>query len=135
MPVKKNVVSPPNSFKCSVYLLVDQNLHKMQSQSIYFVKIFLVTCPQTPIICMLTVFHTMPFAVTLFKGLVHYYNMPQASKFLSTGIASIPSYTLQFEHCTQVIKCSTAIQVCQSVIIHVHSGRFPDNKWMHETHP
>ena len=91
MPVK-NVMSPLNSFKCSVYQLVDQNWHKMQSQSTYFVKKFLGGTPQTPMLCLLIVFHTMPFAVTLSYGLIHYYYMPQASKFLSTGIASIPSY-------------------------------------------
>ena len=87
-----NVVSPLNSFKCSACQLVDQNWHKMQSQNTYFVKVFWVTFPQTPMLCMLIVFHIMPFVVKLSKGPVHYYYMPQASKILSTGIASIPLY-------------------------------------------
>ena len=89
-----NLVSPLNSFKCSACQLVDQNWYKMQSQSTYFVKVFWMTFPQTPMLCMLIVFHTMPFVVTLSKGLVHYYYMPQASKILSTGLASIPLYKL-----------------------------------------
>ena len=69
----KNVVSPLNSFKCSAYQLVDQNWHKMQSQNTYFVNIFCVARPQTPMLCKLIVVHTMPFSVTSFKGLIHYY--------------------------------------------------------------
>ena len=64
----------------------------MQSQSTYSVKIFWVTRPQTPMLCMLIVFHTMTFAVTLSKDLVHYYYIPQASTILSTCTVSIPSY-------------------------------------------
>ena len=94
MPVKKNVVSLLNSFKCSAYQLVDQNRHKLQSQSTYSVKIFWAAYPLTPILCMLILFYTMPFAVTLSKGLVDYYYMPWASKILSIGIASIPSHKL-----------------------------------------
>ena len=66
----------------------------MQSQIACFVKLFWVPCLQTPMLCILIVFHTMPFVVTLSKGLVHYYYVPQASEILSTGIASIPSYKL-----------------------------------------
>ena len=76
-------------FKCSAYQLVDQNWHKMQFQSTYLVKYFRRAHPQTPMFSMLIVFHIMPFAVTLSKGLIHYYYMPQVSKILSTGIASI----------------------------------------------
>ena len=89
MSVKKNVVSSLNSFKCSAYQLVDQKWHKMQFQSTHFVKIFQVARSQTPMFSMLIVFHTMSFAVTLSKGLIHYYYMPQVSKILSTGITSI----------------------------------------------
>ena len=91
MPVK-NVGSPLNYFKCSAYQLVDQNWHKMQSQNTYFVNVFCMACPQTPMLCKLIVVHTMSFVVTLFKGLIHYYYMPQASKIFSIGIANIPSY-------------------------------------------
>ena len=87
-----SLVSPLNSFKCSACQLVDQNWHRIQSQSTCFVNFFWVTFPQTPMFCMLIVFHTMPLVVTLSKGLVHYYYMPQASKILSTGLASIPLY-------------------------------------------
>ena len=87
-----NLVNPLNSFKCSACQLVDQNRHRIQSQSTCFVNVFWVTFPQTPMLCMLIVFHTIPFVVKLSKGLVHYYYMPQASKILSTGIASIPLY-------------------------------------------
>ena len=55
-------------------------------------------------LCILIAFHTMPFAVTLSKGLIHYYYTPQASKILTTGIVS--SYTLhtnlQFKHCNKL---------------------------------
>ena len=61
------------AFKCSAYQLVAQNWYKVQSQSTYFIKLFWLSCPQTR---MLIVFHTMPFAVTLSKALVHYYYMP-----------------------------------------------------------
>ena len=89
MLVKKNVVSPLNYFKYSVSR---SKLAQMQSQSTYFVKLFWVVHSQTPMLYILIVFHTVSFAVTLSKGLVLYYYMPQASKFLSTGIASTPSY-------------------------------------------
>ena len=71
----KNVVSILNSFKCSAYQLVNQNWHTKQYQSTYFVKIYLGGMPQTPMLCMLIVFHIMPFAMTLSIRLVHYYNM------------------------------------------------------------
>ena len=48
--------------------------------------------PETPMLSMLILLHTMSFAMTFSKGLVHYYYMPQVSKILSTGIASVPSY-------------------------------------------
>ena len=89
MLVKKNVVSPLNYFK---YSASRSKLAQMQSQSTYFVKFFWVAHSQTPMLCMLIVFHTVSFAVTSSKGLVHYYYMPQASKFLSTSIASAPLY-------------------------------------------
>ena len=80
------------SSEFSACQLVNQNWHKMQYQSTYFVTIFWVARPQTPMLYVLIAFHTMSFAVTLSKGLIHYYYMPQASKILSTGIASTPSY-------------------------------------------
>ena len=89
MPVKKNVVSPLNSFKCSAS-------RSKLAQNAYLEHIFCKNCPggtpRTPILCMLIVFHTMQFAETSSKSLVHYYYMPKASKILSTGIASIPLY-------------------------------------------
>ena len=33
------------------------------------------------------------------------------------------------------MKYNTPIQVCYSLIIHVHHSRFPANKHVHETHP
>ena len=101
----KNVVSPLNSFICSVYQLVDQIWHKMKSQCTYYIKCFWVACPQTPMLCMLIVFHTMQFAVTLSKGLVHYYYMPQAFKILSIPIASIPSYKFTIRALATVYIC------------------------------
>ena len=56
-------------------------------------KNFLGRMPPGSHTCMLIVFHMMPFVVTLSKDLIHYYYMPQASKILSTGIASIYTYT------------------------------------------
>ena len=109
MPVKKNVVSPLNSYKCSGYQLANQNWHKMQSQSTYFVKPFWVACHQTPTLCMFIVFHTIPFAMALSKGLVHYYYMPQVSKILSTGIAILclrspePSFSLNNFGCVHLV--------------------------------
>ena len=109
MPVKKNVVNPLNSYKCSGYQLVNQNWHKMQSQSTYFVKLFWVACHQTSTFCMFIVFHTMPFAMALSKDLVHYYYMPQASKILSTGIAILclhspePSFSLNNFGCVHLV--------------------------------
>ena len=64
----------------------------MQSQSTYFVNFFQVAHPQTPMLCMSVAFHTMPFTVTLSKGPIHYYYMPQASKTLPTETASITLY-------------------------------------------
>ena len=64
-----------------------------------FCKDFLGGTPHTLMLCMLSVFHTMPFAMTSFIGLVHYYNMTEASKILSTGIAIVYLHKdLQFEH-------------------------------------
>ena len=97
MLVKKNVVSPLNYFKYSAYQLVDQNWHKRNLRTPIFVKLFWVAHSQTPMLCMLIVFHTVSFAVTLSKGLIHYYYMPQASKFLSTGMASTPSYKVTIQ--------------------------------------
>ena len=66
-------------------------------------NIFWVACPQTPMLCMLIVFHTMPFVVSLSKGLIHCYYKPQASKILSTGIiTSTLSYNLLFKHCHKI---------------------------------
>ena len=89
MPVKKNVVNPLNSFKCLAS-------RSKLAQNAILEHLFCKNCPggipQTPMLCMLIVFDTMQFAETSSKGLVHYYYMPQASKILSTGITSIPSY-------------------------------------------
>ena len=101
---RRRIMSPQNSFKCSAYQLVDQNWHKMQShaQSTYFAR-FLGGMPQTPMLCMLIVFHTMTsVVVTLSKVFVHqYYYYPQASNMLLTGIQYAQLYLhiiLQFEH-------------------------------------
>ena len=109
------------SFKFSAYQLVDQHWHKYNLRAlIIFVKKFWVTRPQTPMLCMLIVFHTMSFAVALSKGLIHYYYMPQASKILSTGIASIaiPSYkfTIWALHHKEIDHGACHLRNC-----HIHS--------------
>ena len=87
----------------------------MQTLEHLFCKSSWAACLHTPMLCKLNVFYTMLFAVTLSKGFIHYYYMPQASKILSTGIASIPSYnkfTIQalICHMTRAKEwCSTTI--------------------------
>ena len=65
MPVK-NIMSLLNSYKCEAYQLVDQSkLAQNAFSELLFCKNVLGETPQTPILCLLIVFHTMPFAVTL----------------------------------------------------------------------
>ena len=91
-----------------------------------FCKSSWAACLHTPMICKLYVFHTMLFAVTLSKSFIHYYYMLQASKIVSTGIASIPSYNkfiiqALISHMTRTKEwCSTAI-VRNGFMIHVRT--------------